>query len=141
MHPETARIKTWREAKRGLCPGGCGSEIAYQTILCRACTGRKRTEAAEKQTVAEIKATKNSLRWTDHVRALARTRWTRDDKTCEACGYSLYIEVCHRKSIASFPDDATVAEINRQENIVFLCKNHHWEMDHGFLQIPVRRTR
>lgn len=45
----------------------------------------------------------------------------------------MHFDVCHIKPIGSFDDDTLVAEINDLTNLVPLCKNHHWEMDHGLL--------
>lgn len=53
--------------------------------------------------------------------------------TCAICGYSEHVEVCHIKEIHKFPLTATLAEINHKNNLVKLCRNHHWEMDHGIL--------
>ena len=52
---------------------------------------------------------------------------------CEhpGCTYDHYAEVCHRKPVSDFPDSATVKEINDPENLMALCPNHHWDLDHG----------
>ena len=55
--------------------------------------------------------------------------------SCAVCGYVTHVEVCHRKPVASFEDSATVAEINRLNNLVGLCPNHHWEFDHGIMKL------
>jgi hypothetical protein len=31
--------------------------------------------------------------------------------------------------------DATVAEVNADENIIVLCPNCHWEFDHGIIDV------
>ena len=49
------------------------------------------------------------------------------DKLYNASGY------CHIKPLADFPDMATTAEINHPDNLLWLCRNHHWEFDHGLL--------
>lgn len=56
-----------------------------------------------------------------------------EPKECAVCGYGHRIDVCHIKSVSSFPDTATVAEINDLSNLVALCPNHHWEFDNEFL--------
>lgn len=53
---------------------------------------------------------------------------------CAECGYSAHVDVCHVKSIESFDDSVVISEINSGRNLVALCKNHHWEFDHGFLE-------
>lgn len=56
-------------------------------------------------------------------------------KKCLICGYTLHVEACHKKSIESHPLDARLSEINAPSNLVGLCRNHHWEFDHGFLNL------
>lgn len=56
---------------------------------------------------------------------------------CMVCGYDKHFEVCHIKAISSFPKTATVGEINNINNLIALCPNHHWELDHGNLILPV----
>lgn len=48
---------------------------------------------------------------------------------CKKCGYSKHIEVCHIKSIKSFPKDSYVSDVNNIENLIGLCPNCHWEFD------------
>lgn len=57
-------------------------------------------------------------------------------KRCMICGYDKHFEVCHIKPISSFPKTATVGEINNIDNLIALCPNHHWELDHGNLILP-----
>lgn len=54
---------------------------------------------------------------------------------CERCGYDKHIEVCHRRSVASFPEDTPLSVVNSLDNLVGLCPNCHWEFDHGLLQL------
>jgi hypothetical protein len=55
--------------------------------------------------------------------------------SCEKCGYSLHIEVCHIKPINAFSREARLSEINHPENLIILCRNCHWEFDHGLLTL------
>lgn len=62
-------------------------------------------------------------------------------KQCQVCRYDFHVELCHVIAIASFPLSTTLNEVNSSSNIVVLCRNHHWELDHGALtpdQIPSR---
>lgn len=54
-------------------------------------------------------------------------------KQCAICGYSLHIEICHRKPVSQFSDHALISEINAFSNLIALCPNHHWELDNGLL--------
>ena len=56
-------------------------------------------------------------------------------RKCFVCGYALYIEIAHIKSVSSFDGDALLKEINDISNLVALCPNHHWEFDNGILKL------
>jgi len=60
---------------------------------------------------------------------------------CQKCGYALHIELCHIKPVSVFGEETTLGEINHPDNILVLCRNHHWEFDNGHLHaedIPLR---
>ena len=38
-------------------------------------------------------------------------------KPCAKCGYDKHVELCHIKSMSSFPDSALVKEVNNRKNI------------------------
>lgn len=59
------------------------------------------------------------------------------ERKCKECGYDKWVDMCHVKPVADFPDSALISEINSLENILPLCKNHHWEFDHGLLNIGI----
>ena len=61
--------------------------------------------------------------------------------SCIACGYSKHVEVCHIRAVADFSGTALLEEINQDTNLVGLCPNHHWEFDHGLLELPRRYGR
>jgi len=65
------------------------------------------------------------------IRMHARNDYFRnnDNKSCEKCGYSKYIEICHKIPIKDFDDNTTLGEINNRDNLIGLCPNCHWEMD------------
>lgn len=54
---------------------------------------------------------------------------------CQKCGYNKHTETCHVRDISDFPDTATMKEINDPNNLVILCRNCHWELDHGIFNI------
>lgn len=69
----------------------------------------------------------------DHARKITSKRI----QECFICGYSTHVETCHIKEIYRFPLDTTIEEINHPDNLVLLCKNHHWEMDHGIFCLNI----
>lgn len=71
-----------------------------------------------------------------HVRNFART-WNKilRDMPCQKCGYDFHVEMAHIKPISSFTADITLGEINSPNNILVLCRNHHWEFDNNILSL------
>ena len=51
------------------------------------------------------------------------------EKVCKVCGYSKYVEVCHIKAIFEFDENCLIKDINSLSNLVYLCPNHHIELD------------
>lgn len=54
-------------------------------------------------------------------------------RECNVCKYEKHVEIAHVKSVSSFPNSATINEINDPSNLVALCPNHHWEFDNLLL--------
>lgn len=50
---------------------------------------------------------------------------------CQGCGYDKHFEVAHRKPIASYSLDTKLSVINDLSNLLALCPNCHWELDHN----------
>jgi hypothetical protein len=57
------------------------------------------------------------------------------ERKCKACGYEKHTELCHIKPVSKFEDEATLNEINKMDNLIVLCPNHHWEFDNGIIKI------
>lgn len=51
-------------------------------------------------------------------------------RKCARCGYDKHVEICHIKPVSEFSDDVPIGVINHTENLLLLCPNCHWEMDH-----------
>lgn len=52
---------------------------------------------------------------------------------CALCRYAVHVDICHVKDVRNYPDGTLYSVINSQENLIALCKNHHWEFDHDIL--------
>jgi hypothetical protein len=52
---------------------------------------------------------------------------------CSICSYSKHVDICHIKPIADFTEDVVISEVNSLNNLITLCKNHHWEFDNDLL--------
>lgn len=53
---------------------------------------------------------------------------------CVQCGYDKHIEICHKRSLTAFSLETPISVVNALDNLVGLCRNCHWEFDHGLLQ-------
>lgn len=80
---------------------------------------------------------KNYQSYRSAIRKLAEAIYKSSGKPCccAKCGYSNHIEIAHIRAVSDFEDSATIAEINSIDNLIALCPNHHWEYDHGILQL------
>ena len=56
-------------------------------------------------------------------------------KACEICGYDKVVEVAHIRDISSFCDDTLMSVVNSPNNLMWLCPNHHAELDMGLLEV------
>jgi len=60
--------------------------------------------------------------------------------SCVECGYDKHIEIAHRKAIKDYPEHVMVSEINKPENLIPYCRNHHWEYENGLIEAPSYET-
>ncbi len=85
-------------------------------------------------TVANMtKGTCNRGRLGEHARMVLK--YTRVEKKCLICGYDLHVDVCHKKDVQDFLDTDLVKDINNPDNLVYMCKNHHWEFDNDYISL------
>lgn len=82
-------------------------------------------------TLAELKEKYSTLQYHAKIRGYARSVYfsRQKVKSCLICGYSKHVDVCHVRDIKDFSLDAKLSEVNHPDNLVALCKNHHWEFD------------
>lgn len=130
---------THREKKKYYCEK-CGTLIAEGfnnytgRRLCDDCNPNKMDWS--KITYGEAK-TKRTYQVNSRIRELARTAYEKSDKPkkCVHCGYDKYYEIHHIKNISSFDDSTPVSEINNLDNLIALCPNCHWEIEHGIFSL------
>lgn len=131
----------------------CNEAITHgdRSVLCSGCIFKKasKREAIGQMTLADVAVRYNELKIApsyrhSYVRGHCHMVNSGLQKQCQVCGYDIHVELCHVIGIASFPLTTTLNEVNDSTNIVVLCRNHHWELDHGNLtsdQIPPRSHR
>jgi hypothetical protein len=121
-----------RKSKKWFCKT-CGKEARRKRLFCKEC--RDKRERIEDRTIGSFNKIQNDANRYNQIREHARKVGKILENKCFVCGYDKHVEVCHKKAIGSFPDDALIREVNDISNLVKLCKNHHWELDHDLLQI------
>lgn len=120
----------------------CGCRLSRRkggrkTQLCLKCFAYEEVEMFGSKTKGEV--IEDSLNYASkhkyekirqHAKRCAK-RFGWQSNACERCGYSIHVELCHKKPIHAFPDDAHLHTINSKANIAFLCPNCHWELDNS----------
>ena len=115
----------------------CGNIKSLNAIGCMECFQRKRGARADK-TKGEYKGIMSN--WWEARVPIAKNarivfRKSNKEKKCLKCGYDKHYEVCHIKAVSDFTDTSTLEEINSLDNLIALCRNCHWEYDHGLLKL------
>ena len=122
-----------KRAEKRFCP--CGKSIQSHNELCGRCEQARRSilGSMSKGDVFRRYRTWQTAR--SSITYHANSVYDRLGKLrqCAECGYGTHYEICHIRSVASFPEDALISEINAITNLVPLCPNHHWEFDNGLL--------
>lgn len=120
-----------------ICPI-CGEPKGDQSKTCRNCNTNARWELARRAKIKDYFRDKSPSRakYTD-IRKWARKfiKESGREEKCEICGFDVYVEVCHRKSISSFSGDSLLDEVNSLDNLIYLCPNHHVMFDKGLINI------
>lgn len=98
-------------------------------------TGRR---TAEDVTLQVLKDKYGLSQYHAKIRGYARTVYyrTQRPKSCAICDYAKHVDICHIKDLKDFTLESKLSEVNHPENLVALCKNHHWEFDNHMLSEP-----
>ena len=120
-------------------------EPVGRCVVCAAAIARRRKYCWAHSPTRAIDRNRPIGTFVDNSRTRSRLNRLRTDARrvfhaalsyrCQNCGYDKHIEVCHKRPVTSFPLDAPIAVVNALDNIVGLCPNCHWELDHGLLQL------
>ena len=130
--------KRWtdHETQFGACKD-CGADIVKKNKYCHECLALKfNFNNWAEMTLGEVRA-KRKYQPHSLVRNHARSLYLKSEKPkfCIECGYELHFDVCHVKDIFQYSADTKLEVINSLDNLVALCKKHHWEFDNGYLAI------
>ncbi len=122
-----------RKAKKHNC-SACGIKVSKncKTGMCTTCLQKHHIERFGSKTLAECHSTFARHRYQcvrHHAHRIAKL--IKMKRQCFQCGYTTHVELAHLKPISEFSSDSTLKAINDPGNLVFLCPNHHWEMEHN----------
>ncbi len=67
------------------------------------------------------------------IREHAKKSIKHRQQSCQNCGWTIHVECCHIKSIASFTPDTPIGIVNHPDNLILLCPNCHYCFDNGLL--------
>ena len=129
--------------KEGLkkCPI-CDKSILRYRKYCDECYDEtRRVETFSSRTKGDIfKKSKNYQTARARIGSHARKIFFMSEKPreCFVCGYTLHVDIAHIKDVKDFEEHVTIKEINDINNLVALCKNHHWEFDNDILDIKCK---
>lgn len=111
----------------------CEVKINSNRSYCKPCWDSQQSDWSI-VTIAEMRGRRNHQKHSA-IRILARAAYRKAQRPqkCYNCGYDKHIEICHILAIKNFPVTTTIAEVNKQENLIGLCPNCHWELDNDQL--------
>lgn len=132
-------VKTANKVKYITQACSCGNKkSSNKAKKCIICYKKLHIAKAANKTIAYYwKLYKGGPNAYTHIRVNARAFMERSNviKQCYSCGYSKHVEVCHIKSISSFSKNTKLKVVNSEKNLIYLCRNHHWEFDNGMLKL------
>lgn len=123
-----------KKSRSGTCIA-CGTTILTSRKFCSDCW-QTQLSSLNNATLASLSTKAGSRNsYSSSIRIQARNIAKRQKKleNCAICGYSKHVECCHIKAVKNFPPSTLVSEVNQISNLIGLCRNHHWELDHGLL--------
>lgn len=126
--------KPKREKADKFC-SGCGRSSTRNTKRCKFCRSKKDYASLTLESLSQECGSRNSYSTTvrQHSRFVAEEAGLLN--SCRVCGYTCCVECCHIKAVSKFPLSSTLKEVNDKDNLVGLCPNHHWELDHGIINL------
>ena len=115
----------------------CGKKIRHNCVYCKECLPLYKIEQYGKRTIGEFRKTSASKNRYQRVRNHAHivANYYNIKKECPYCDYKNHVQLCHIKDIGEFTDITTLNIINGPTNLIYLCPNHHWDLDHGYLKL------
>jgi len=127
-----------------ICPI-CGEHKWSTSKLCRKCCDKEKYEVRNNELGYYIGYGDNKKKYLtsklNTVRKDARRFMENDSKQEKVCKYcqnhdfDKILEVHHLKGITSFDEHDKISDINNDENLVWLCPNHHRMLELGLITL------
>ncbi len=114
----------------------CGALIHSSRTYCPECIPAWNKNDCTLAEVQQNAGSRNSYASIVHQRARAAAKKAKLLNECKVCGYSNHVACCHIRPVSEFSLDTSLSVVNDLSNLVGLCPNHHWELDHGLLELP-----
>ena len=115
----------------------CNKPTRSKSQYCRKCSNfRQVVKYGEEKTIQDFTATYARHRHQgirNHAHKVAK--YHNISKQCPLCNYKNHSQLCHIRDIKDFPKDTKLNIVNDPKNLIFLCPNHHWDLDHDFLKL------
>jgi hypothetical protein len=138
-----AKCNNSKRVKPKLCLG-CSCSINHKGNYCDNCRykTRKSGEDYTNTTLGELKERYSLHQFHAKLRGNSRSVYARSGNPlfCRICGYSKHVDICHVKQVSEFDESTKISEVNSINNLVTLCKNHHWELDNNQLSLEDAAT-
>jgi hypothetical protein len=115
----------------------CSQPTTAPSQICKKCKQLKIINSFGEKTIQNFESTYARHKYQkirNHAHRVAK--YYKIPKLCAACQYNIHTELCHKKPIHKFSKQTTLNIVNDPLNLVYLCRNHHWELEHGLLTIP-----
>ncbi len=115
----------------------CNNAVEKYSKKCQKCklkTRKQQINAFGKKIISEFHSTYARHRYQKirhHAHRVAAFHGL--EKKCTECGYTLHVELCHKKPISQFSKNTRLHIVNSICNLLYLCRTHHWELEHGYL--------
>lgn len=111
----------------------CNKSVPSNSRVCAECNFN--LVDWSKVTIKELRGRLTTPKFHSRIRMLARNQYRKihPNKSCNKCGYDIFTEICHIKSISEFDENTPISVVNDMSNLKQLCPNCHWEFDNEIM--------
>jgi ribosomal protein L32 len=130
--------------EKNICPN-CGGYKYASSKLCKNCRNKEKYDVRNHELGYYIGYGNNRKKYLasklNEIRKDARRfmeNESQQNKVCKYCNnheFDSILEVHHLRRITDFDEHEKVANINNDENLVWLCPNHHRMLENGLITL------